>query len=356
MKSNHINQKAVNTLLILFSVLFTTTLFSQFKVRQDEAIQIGYENYRYLSFGKETNSPNNGKYAIDYWGDEVYGLNFWKPWPTPNYTNYILFLRDDHNIGMGTVGDANYRLDVAGKIRCTFISTSSDLRFKENIKTIESPLETLMKLRGVSYNLNINLNKYSDKEADYTETKRNSIDTNEKIEYKAPSIGFIAQEVQEVLPQLISEDEKGYLSMDYQAVIPLLVEAIKEQQETITKLEDKVSSIESNCCSASYNSTENSSNASVSKFSSYLENNSPNPFSSKTEIQYYLSKHDKVETAKISIYNLNGYLVSSFNLSNTEGKGSVVLEDKQLKSGSYVYNLSINNKVIDSKIMIKVTN
>lgn len=50
-------------------------------------------------------------------------------------------------------------------------------------------------------------------------------------------MGFIAQKVQTEFPELVSEDEEGYLSIDYIGIIPVLVEAMKEQQKQISLLE-----------------------------------------------------------------------------------------------------------------------
>jgi hypothetical protein len=50
---------------------------------------------------------------------------------------------------------------------------------------------------------------------------------------KGRDIGLIAQEVETVLPELVVTDNKGYKSLSYDRVVPVLVEAIKEQQKTI---------------------------------------------------------------------------------------------------------------------------
>ena len=102
----------------------------------------------------------------------------------------------------------------------TFI-TSSDKRFKKDIKPIASSLDNVLKLRGVSYNFKVE--EYSD--------KKFPADTQ---------IGFIAQELLEIYPQLISKDKEGYYSVDYSKISPILVEAIKEQQKKIDKLETEL--------------------------------------------------------------------------------------------------------------------
>ena len=90
----------------------------------------------------------------------------------------------------------------------------SDKRLKENIKPIESALDKAMKLQGVTFDW-----KKSDSELNIKE-----------------DIGFIAQDVQKVLPELVRENEDGMLSMRHQGIAPILLEAIKELKAEIEEL------------------------------------------------------------------------------------------------------------------------
>jgi len=97
------------------------------------------------------------------------------------------------------------------------LSRSSDARYKTNVQHIGGALQTVEGLRGVSYRYNR--------------------DAFPQMNFPAErQVGFIAQEVQSVLPQLVSKDRDGYLSVDYVQVVPVLVEAIKEQQKEIEEL------------------------------------------------------------------------------------------------------------------------
>lgn len=122
------------------------------------------------------------------------------------------------------------------------ILLSSDKRFKENIKPLQQKLSAIQKLNGISYTL-------ADTRAinslptinQPTEKEQNDLahfeETQQKIKEKRTRLGFIAQEVQTVFPELVDEDSEGYLSVDYLGLIPVLVEAIKEQQIQIEELE-----------------------------------------------------------------------------------------------------------------------
>jgi hypothetical protein len=64
-----------------------------------------------------------------------------------------------------------------------------------------------------------------------------SFDWNEKQDvYKGHDIGVIAQEVEEVLPEIVTTRDNGYKAVKYEKLVPLLIEAIKEQQKEIEDL------------------------------------------------------------------------------------------------------------------------
>ena len=128
-----------------------------------------------------------------------------------NATN-ALFASVSGNIGIGT-STPSTRLQVAGGIKCNgTVDTSSDARYKLNIEPLSGALAQTLRLRGVSYDWN--RAKFPDK------------GFNDRHQ-----LGFIAQEVREILPDVVSEDPEGYLSIGYSAIIPVLAEAVKELKQ-----------------------------------------------------------------------------------------------------------------------------
>ena len=108
----------------------------------------------------------------------------------------------------------SYPLDVTGTIRATGdVIAYSDIRVKKNINTIENAVDTVNKLRGVTY-----------------QKKTND-------EY---GMGVIAQELEEVLPSLVKTDSKGMKAVAYGNITGVLIEAIKEQQVEINELKSLV--------------------------------------------------------------------------------------------------------------------
>ncbi|MDR1973897.1 MAG: T9SS type A sorting domain-containing protein, partial [Bacteroidales bacterium] len=88
----------------------------------------------------------------------------------------------------------------------------------------------------------------------------------------------------------------------------------------------------------------------LEKSENILYQNSPNPFSKKTTIQYKLS--EKTTNAKICIYDLNGKELRSFTLNTAKGTSSVEVNASDLLAGIYLYSLIADNKLIATKRMI----
>ncbi|GKS69030.1 hypothetical protein W03_10340 [Nitrosomonas sp. PY1] len=133
-------------------------------------------------------------------------------------------------------------------------SAPSDLRFKTDFRPILSALDKVLKLHGKYYRwgeegLNFftrNISKGLIAGPNATEEDNQKLWETERLKaYKALSgdqIGLIAQDLETVVPELVTEDEEGYKYIDYQHLIALLVEAIKEQNEQIKALALKVAS------------------------------------------------------------------------------------------------------------------
>jgi hypothetical protein len=132
---------------------------------------------------------------------------------------------ENGNIGMGTLVPT-VRLQVNGDIIANSIAGSSDLRYKTNIHTVENALDKVKALRGVYFNWN--------------QKAFPSKDFTDKTE-----LGFIAQEVEKVLPEVVIKDKTAeeYRSVKYDKVVALLVEAIKEQQKQIDSLTIEVNKL-----------------------------------------------------------------------------------------------------------------
>ncbi|MBW1898140.1 MAG: tail fiber domain-containing protein, partial [Deltaproteobacteria bacterium] len=95
---------------------------------------------------------------------------------------------------------------------------SSDKRYKKNIQPLHNTIEAIKKLNGVRYEYNTEL-------------------FPEKNFESGKHIGLIAQDVEKVFPELVKTDSEGFKSVAYQNIVAVLIEAIKEQQHKIERLE-----------------------------------------------------------------------------------------------------------------------
>ncbi len=139
-------------------------------------------------------------------------------WGLLFYVNSLekMRIRDDGNVGIDQTNPQE-RLHVIGNILASgSITSGSDRRFKQQINTLQNALEKVKQLRGTEYFMNT---------ADFPDHKFSD----------AKQIGFIAQEVEEVFPELVITHSDGYKSVDYMKVTPILVEAIKSQQGIIAE-------------------------------------------------------------------------------------------------------------------------
>jgi len=122
-----------------------------------------------------------------------------------------------NSIGVGMAASTTQgRIDASGDI---IAFSTSDINFKENIIPIK---DALLKLQNIS---------------------GNTYDWKNEFEYihgfKGNDIGVIAQEIQKVLPEAVRERENGYLAVQYEKIIPLLIESIKELSAKVKDLENK---------------------------------------------------------------------------------------------------------------------
>ncbi len=139
-----------------------------------------------------------------------------------------MVIKENGYIGMGN-NAPTVRLQVTGDIIANSIAGSSDQRFKTNIFPIANPLQKVLQLRGVTFDW---------------KTK----DFPSRMFSANRAVGFIAQEVEQVLPEVVQTESttEGYKSVQYDKVVALLVEAIKEQQKQIESLKIQVNKLKRN--------------------------------------------------------------------------------------------------------------
>ena len=142
---------------------------------------------------------------------------------TSKWTQVASGIYNSGNVGIGDFSSnaLTEKLEVVGNVKVTGnvtatgdIESTSDISIKENLEIIENPIEKIKELNGYTFNKN-------------GEEKR--------------SAGLVAQEVEKVLPEVVSENSDGIKSLAYGNIVALLVETVKEQQKQIDELKQQIS-------------------------------------------------------------------------------------------------------------------
>ncbi len=213
----------------------------------------------------------------------------------------------------------------------------SDIKLKDNIEPIKEILSELNKLTPMSYS--------------YIETNKMSL-------AKGNQFGFIAQELENVFPDLISEIKKPviddnnnvteyfeYKTINYLGLIAILTASVQELSLEIEKLK------ETNQSYVVYSDRlEVEEMERLKKLAYKLEQNYPNPFQGRTTIEYSIPDDEK--NASIMVFNMTGKLLKEFNLREKVGK--IEITSDEFQAGIYLYSLvSDNNEIITKKMIVK---
>lgn len=237
--------------------------------------------------------------------------------------------------------------DIKGNIYHNGSLIHSDRRYKKQIKAIQKPIEKLHRISGVTY-------AYRTKEF----TARNFDDQR--------TIGVIAQEVEKVFPELVQENQDGYKAVNYDGLIPVLIEATKEQQQLIDHQKailetqsdqltdqqqqiDELKGLVKQLLAASTAPQKTNNHTLTLGKTASLEQNQPNPFGETTLVNYYVPEN--TQNASLQVTSLNGKVLGITQLVGT-GHGQVNIQAHTFPAGTYYYSLVVDGQVVATKKMV----
>lgn len=284
-------------------------------------------------------SGTSGNAYIDYYPNLILRVG------TSSVPSYFKFTSSGY-LGIRRMSP-NYALDVNGIIRANNVAVDSDIRLKDNVKKLGAQSEKIKKLEAISYTMKEEF-PYGDsvvaslKKHGEMDTLAHTDELTSKLKGRT-QIGFSAQDLQAVFPELVFADNNGYLSVNYIGLIPVLVEALKEQDAKIEALEDEVNDAKKIKNSFASESID------VTVYENILYQNAPNPFSESTKIEYSLE--EGATDAKICVYDMNGTQLKCYELEQT-GTGSITIYGSELVAGMYYYSLIADGQLIDTKRMV----
>ncbi|MEO0584745.1 MAG: tail fiber domain-containing protein [Bacteroidota bacterium] len=211
----------------------------------------------------------------------------------------------------------------------------SDRRLKKDIKDLNSALDIVSQLRPTTYT--------------YRTDEFEAMNLEDDLQY-----GFIAQEVQDVLPsvtmdirQPIMKDNdpanatyENFVGMDYVQLIPILTAAIQELRQEVVALKSQLAE------SKEYKG--DATGFAVPGEKATLFQNEPNPFAESTTIRYQIP--GAFERAALYIFDMQGKKVKTFEGLNE--RGQVEILGSTLDAGTYLYTLVVDGQKMDTKRMI----
>jgi len=257
-------------------------------------------------------------------------------------------------------GLLNCRLNVGGLL-CSFgVPRISDQSLKKNVTTLTNSLEKVKQLRGVNFEWDLDT-------------------LPEPLHMAGTQIGFVAQEVDKVLPEVVLHSDSGVQSVDYGRIIPVLVEAIKELHQIVANLqpdthssinarldalEDCINNLPPGLCGGKFKMSNNNSptnyeygnggsqniginsqvrimpDNSLNTNNTALYQNHPNPFRHETKFSYSIARPGNVE---LLIHTYTGQHVQTLlNKDQDSGSYSIDWDTTNIPPGLYFYTLKVD--------------
>jgi hypothetical protein len=299
----------------------------------------GVNGYSYSSYGVYGNGGYIGVYGTDYTG---------------GYSGVYGYSADGYGIGGGTSNSSAYGLVAfgagggysayfGGSTYSTGSYVTSDEKLKKNINDVSGAMNIIQQLRPKHY-------EFKD-DASYK-----SMNLPQGEHY-----GLLAQDLEQVLPGLVKEtksvlppnaakdaSKSGETTTDFKAVnytelIPIMIKAMQEQQQTITDLQQQINDLKQGSSQDKIQGTNSNTQLSGS-----LDQNAPNPFSQSTTIRFQLP--DNFSNAQLVIHDAIGSIVKSISINQNDSQ--IILNAGELHAGTYFYSLMIDGKEMATKSMV----
>ncbi|MFN8250196.1 MAG: tail fiber domain-containing protein [Ferruginibacter sp.] len=317
-----------------------------------------FHTTRGVRFQGLTTSPGGASAITNMIGADATGVLWLAPIPARcGLLNYIpktantsgdmgcsLIYDDATSVGISTTGpftytsfsglsgttpppsSGTYKLAVNGVVSALAYYASSDSRFKNDITNLTDAMSKIRKIRPVTYFWKDK--EFPDKNFDNTQ-----------------QIGFIAQELEKIVPQAVAKNKDGYYAVNYSAIIPVLTAAVKEQDDKIQQQEIQIADLTEKI------------NVLTDRLNRLLPENvkvaddyftvSPNPVTSSSIVRYNLP--ETVRNCTFVIYDLNGRILKKYPVSGAAKSGRINITKSEFAGGMYMLSLLSDNSEIQTK-------
>jgi hypothetical protein len=216
----------------------------------------------------------------------------------------------------------------------------SDENVKENIETLTDVADRIRQLRGVTFQYKLNEEEVA------------------KGQEAHDQIGFIAQEVEAVFPELVQTSPTGQKALNYTGLIPIILQAynnrtleVENMRAELNTLKEELSAIRTALQSNAPDllEVEERSERIIRPSDATLQQNAPNPFTEATTITYFVP--EGITEATVQIMNQSGRVLSVIPIDET-GEGQITLQADLLSAGTYSYVLILDGQIVVSKQMV----
>ena len=228
---------------------------------------------------------------------------------------------------------------ITGTATITHLVTPSDENLKEDIAYLSSDGKDreahsrLMDVNVISYKYKPHFYIH-----DASEEPQGEDSGDTRTHY-----GVSAQELRQLFPDLVEEGQDGYLAVNYQELIPMLICSVQQLQRELDELRGQG-------VMRSMSKSEETADIgdAIHPTRCVLHQNSPNPFRGSSTIKYSIPKDAK--DALICVFNMQGTMLSQTPVSGSTDR--ITINGSDYGPGMYIYSLIVNGREMDSKRMI----
>lgn len=313
-----------------------------------------------LAFGDFGLQELNGWNAfIGEWGDDDSDIM----WIHGKYGIRFTTWDAEYLLGEWNVLNSDKNFAVYSRLRADRMSVSSDDNHKSNVTDIPNALSRLMQLNGKTYSyeelyIGTGIGEEQTRTATgggHAMSKKDSLsvqmleqESSTRATRSSTRYGLLVSELALQFPELVETDVYGHRYINYLELVPVLISAINELYDAIEDagltlgVQPQGGGAKGTKPGARDTGAEETGEA-------VLYQNTPNPFSAETIIEYHVPTYAK--SAYMYVFNLNGEMLQSYALTQY-GHGSVTVSGGTLSAGMYVYSLVVDGQIVDTKQMI----
>lgn len=265
-------------------------------------------------------------------------------------------------MGRNANNDATSKIEANGRFvsNVGFHTIATTTNTTRNAQSVTNALDGINSLTPITYTLNTQSRttpvENSEQQSDITSDPQKplyEIDTRilsiMEAEQQRPKYGFVVQELERAFPNVVYTTDTGEKAIAYQEIIPVLVCAIKEQQELIDNLNEEIEELKQPVTTQRQQAPAALQDA-IADGSALLMQNTPNPFNQATEIGYRLP--EGTATAMIMLCDMNGKMLQTYPLPVNTTAGTLTIQAGSYTPGMYLYTLLVDGAQIDTKQMI----